>query len=87
MSGSLLNLFSVIGFAVCMILGSDMGSYLVCIVIALSFVLITSSLCAESKEESIDLSWLLRSCLFRNICSNCTVGIFQTDYGGKVGRV
>ncbi len=51
MFGSLINLASVIGFALSMIIGSNFGSYLASIFIALGFVLMASAFCQESEAD------------------------------------
>ncbi|WP_326975447.1 hypothetical protein [Caproicibacter sp. BJN0012] len=38
MISSIINLFAVIGFALCMLIGTSFGSYLICMFIAFSFV-------------------------------------------------
>lgn len=51
MLGSLINLASVIGFALSMMIGSNFGSYLASIFIALGFVLMASAFCQESEAD------------------------------------
>lgn len=51
MISSLLNCISVIGFALCMLIKFDFGSYLVCMFIALSFVPMISSFCQECEVD------------------------------------
>ncbi len=42
---------SVIGFTICMLIGFDFGSYLVCMFLAFGFVMMVSGFHAESDEE------------------------------------
>lgn len=51
MYSSLINVCAVIGFALCMLLGTNFGSYLVCMFIAFSFVPMMSAFCVYSKPE------------------------------------
>ncbi|MEA4970828.1 MAG: hypothetical protein VB051_09920 [Candidatus Pelethousia sp.] len=51
MSGSLINLASVIGFALSMIIDASFAGYLASIFIALGFVLMASAFCQESEAD------------------------------------
>ena len=48
---SVVNILAVAGFALCMIIGSDFGSYLVCLFIAFSFVPMSCAFGAYSSSE------------------------------------
>lgn len=48
---SLINMFSVVGFALCIVFGSDFGSYLVCMFISFSFVPMMAAFCTCCKDE------------------------------------
>lgn len=49
---SLINFISVIGFAICMLIGTDFGSYIVCMFIAFSFVPMISAFSQECEREN-----------------------------------
>lgn len=51
MYSSIINLFTVIGFALCMLVGTNFGSYLVCMFIAFSFVPMMCVYAIYSKKE------------------------------------
>ncbi len=51
MFSSLANLVCVLLFALCMLIGFDFGSYLVCMVIAFSFVPMVSAFCNECEPN------------------------------------
>ncbi len=48
---SIMNVLAVIGFSLCMILGTDYGSYVVCMFIAFSFVPMMSAFCHYCSPE------------------------------------
>ena len=52
MVSSIVNLCAVIGFALCMLLGTTFGSYFVCMFIAFSFVPMISTLAIYGKPEN-----------------------------------
>ncbi len=52
MIGSIINVFTVIAFAICMLISFDFGSYFVCIFLSLSFILMIASFEAECSEEN-----------------------------------
>ena len=49
--GSAINAFTVLAFAVCMLIDFTFGSYFVCIFLALSFVMMISAFEAECRTE------------------------------------
>ncbi|NLG02486.1 MAG: hypothetical protein GX567_01415 [Clostridia bacterium] len=51
MYSSIINVIAVVAFALCMIVGSNYGSYLVCIFIAFSFVPMMSTFCHYSSMD------------------------------------
>lgn len=51
MVSSVVNAAAVLGFAVCMMIGSDYGSYFVCMFIAFSFVPMTASFCTYCTDD------------------------------------
>lgn len=51
MISSLINLAAVLGFAFCMVIGSDFGSYFVCTFIAFSFVPMMAAFCEYCNVE------------------------------------
>lgn len=51
MASSVVNLCAVAGFALCMLIGSDLGSYFVCMFIAFSFVPMMGTLTIYSLPE------------------------------------
>ena len=50
--GSAINAFTVLAFAVCMLIDFSFGSYFVCIILALSFVMMISAFEAECLPEN-----------------------------------
>ena len=50
--GSAINAFTVLAFAVCMLIDFTFGSYFVCIFLALSFVMMISAFEAECLPEN-----------------------------------
>lgn len=52
MYGSIVNICAVTGFALCMLFGTAIGSYLVCMFIALSFIPLTCAFAAFSSKEN-----------------------------------
>lgn len=48
---SLINMAAVVGFALCIVFGSNYGSYLVCMFISFSFVPMMATFCAYCKDE------------------------------------
>lgn len=52
MVSSIVNLSAVVGFALCMILGTNFGSYFVCMFIAFSFVPMICTLVIYGKPEN-----------------------------------
>jgi hypothetical protein len=50
--GSVINLFCVIGFAFCLLIGASIGNYLFGMFIAFSFVIMVSSFVVHSKPEN-----------------------------------
>ena len=51
MIGSAINVFTVLAFAICMLINFSFGSYFVCIILALSFVIMISAFETECKAE------------------------------------
>ena len=51
MIGSAINAFTVLAFAICMLINFNFGSYFVCIFLALSFVMMVSAFEAECRTE------------------------------------
>ncbi len=49
--GAAIDAVSVAGFAICMLIGFDFGSYLVCMFLAFGFVMMISGFHAESDKE------------------------------------
>lgn len=47
-TGAAIDAVSVIGFAVCMLIGFDFGSYLICMFLAFGFVMMIAGFHAES---------------------------------------
>ena len=52
MIGSLINLVTVLAFAICMLIKFDFGSYFVCIFLSLSFICMIAALANECTEET-----------------------------------
>jgi multidrug efflux pump subunit AcrB len=52
MYGSIINLCGVIGFALCMIIGNDFGSFIASMFIAFGFVPMMCAFCAYQKENA-----------------------------------
>lgn len=50
--GSVINVLTVVIFAICMIAGFNFGSYFICIILSLSFVLMIASFDNECKEDN-----------------------------------
>ncbi len=51
MIGSVINAFTVLAFAICMLIHFDFGSYFVCIFLALSFVMMIAAFETECRTE------------------------------------
>ena len=49
---SIINMVAVVGFALCIVLGSNYGSYLVCMFISFSFVPMMAAFCSYCKDET-----------------------------------
>ena len=52
MIGSIINVFTVLAFAICMLISFDFGSYFVCIFLSISFILMIASFEAECNKEN-----------------------------------
>lgn len=52
MIGSIINVFTVLAFAICMLISFDFGSYFVCIFLSLSFILMITSFEAECNKDN-----------------------------------
>ena len=50
--GSIINIISVLAFAICMLIPYDFGSYFVCIFLALSFIMMIGSFESECNEDN-----------------------------------
>lgn len=50
--GSIINIISVLAFAICMLITYDFGSYFVCIFLALSFIMMIGSFESECNEDN-----------------------------------
>lgn len=50
--GSIINIISVLAFAICMLIRYDFGSYFVCMFLALSFIMMIGSFESECNEEN-----------------------------------
>ena len=51
-AGSLIVTGTVLGFAVCLAISCDFGSYLLCMFLALGFIMMTAGFAAECKEDA-----------------------------------
>ena len=51
MYSSIINMLAVFGFALCMLVGTNFGSYIVCMFIAFSFVPMMCAFCTYSTQE------------------------------------
>lgn len=50
--GSIINIISVLAFAICMLISYDFGSYFVCIFLALSFIMMIACFESECNEDN-----------------------------------
>lgn len=50
--GSIINIISVLAFAICMLISYDFGSYFVCAFLALSFIMMIVSFESECNEDN-----------------------------------
>ncbi len=50
-AGAVIVTASVLLFAVCMLIPFDFGSYFVCMLLPIGYIMMTAGFCAESDEE------------------------------------